>query len=117
MGLYDYTTPAGYGDTFFQYVYPADALANGSTVLQQAAALIDDGDFILRHWAGLDTVVNGTTGTVQFYDPNIRNFFSSPAFLAGFASGKSVLPEKYYPARSAIRADLAVVDKAVAGTD
>jgi hypothetical protein len=117
MSLYDYTTPAGYGDTFFQYVYAADALANGSTVLQLAAALIDDGDFILRHWAGLDTVVNNTTGTVQFYDSNIRNFFSSPALLGSFASGKSVLPEKYYPQRSAIRADLANVNKAVAGTD
>ena len=116
MGLYDYTVPPGYGDTFFQYVYNADALTDGQSYLAQTAALIDDGDFILRSWAGLETVVNNTTGTIQLYDPNLRNFFSAPALLGGFASGKAVLPEKYYPARSAIRVDLGNVSRALAGT-
>lgn len=116
MGLYDYTTPPGFGDTFFQYVFNADALTNGQSYLDLAAALIDDGDFILRSWAGLETVVDNTTGTLQMYDPGKRNFFSSPALLAGFASGKSVAPEKYYPVRSAIRVDLGTVNKALAGT-
>lgn len=117
MGLYDYSVPGGYGDTFFQYVFAADALTNGSSYFSEVVALIDDGDFVLRHWAGLDTVVNNTTGTVQFYDSNLRNYFSAPAMLAGFASGKSVNPEKFYPRRSAIKADLGVIDKVVAGVD
>jgi hypothetical protein len=117
MGLYDYSVPDGYGDTFFQYVYAADALTNGQSYFAQVVATIDDGDFVLRHWAGLDTVVNNTTGTVQFYDPNLRNFFAAPALLGSFASGKGVDPEKWYPQRAAIKADLGVIDKAVAGTD
>jgi hypothetical protein len=117
MGLYDYTVPRGYGDTFFQYVYAADALINGQSVFSQVGALIDDGDFVLRDWAGLDTVVNNTTGTIQLYDPNLRNFFSNPALLGGFATGKAVDPEKYYPRRSAIKMDLGIVDKVVAGVD
>lgn len=117
MGLYDYTTPPGYGDTFFQYVFNADALTNGQTYFNQAAALIDDGDFVLRSIAGFETVVDPVLGALQFYDPNIRNFFASPAFLGGFASSKAVMPEKYYPARSAIKMDIVDVDKAVAGVD
>lgn len=117
MGLYDYTVPPGYGDTFFQYVFAADALTNGQSYFAQAAALIDDGDFVLRGVAGFETVIDPVGGSVQFYDPNIRNFFASPAFLGGFASGLSIEPEKYYPARSAIKMDILDVDKAVAGVD
>jgi hypothetical protein len=117
VGLYDYTVPPRYGDTFFQYVYAADALTNGSGYFQQVAAAIDDGDFILRSIAGFETVINPTLGSLQFYDPNLRNFFASPAFLGGWASSKAVMPEKYYPARSAIKMDIADVAKAVAGVD
>jgi len=116
VGLYDYTIPVGYGDTFFQYVFDADALTDGQSYLAQNAALIDDGDFVLRTWAGLETVVNNTTGTIQLYDPNLRNFFSGPALLGSFASGMAVQPEKYYPARSAIKVDLGNVSKVLAGS-
>ena len=117
MGLYDYTTPPGYGDTFFQYVYNADGLTNGQTYAAQVAAAIDDGDFVLRDIAGFETVVDPVLGSLQFYDPNIRNFFSSPALLGAWASSKAVMPEKYYPARSAIKMDIGDVAKAVAGVD
>lgn len=114
-GLYDYTTPAGYGDTFFQYVYDADSLTDGNNYFQQGIR-VTDGLFIPRYWGGLESVV-AASGSIQIYDWLKRQLFASPIIqntMIG-ASGKAILPEIAYPPDGDIRMDLANVLRSTPG--
>lgn len=114
--MYDYTsTPPGYGDTFFQYVFDAQGagLVDGTTV-NQLGVEVDDGDFLLRYWSGLPTIAD----RLQIYDWLGRRFASEAMFL-GAASlagyGQMVIsPEVKYPQGGNIRFDLTNVTQALA---
>lgn len=113
MGMYDYKTPAGYGDYFYIYVY--DPAANGLTSGNSYAYIpieIQDGAFVLRAFAGLESCLSqagavSTWGTIQIYDAQTRLFFDVPtSVFTSFATGTAVLPEKEFPSNSALRFDL-----------
>lgn len=113
--IYDYLTPPGVGDVFYQYVYDAAALTNGNNY-NQLAIFVDNYDFICRHWSGWSSILNSaTTGTVQVYDSIARQWFSLPIQLGAFAEGAVVLPEKRYQVNSSIKFDLKNVLKAANG--
>ncbi len=104
--MYEYTTPPGFGDTFYQYVYDAQGqgLSNGSTVLQVGPPVIN-GDFLMRYWSGLSTIAQG----LKIFDWQGR-FRSSDFMTLGtnknpFAN-MVVAPELFYPDGSYIRIDL-----------
>lgn len=114
--MYDYLVPRGYGDTFFQYAFNADALTNGQNY-QRLAINIDNYDFIARHWAGWETVVDPTTGQVQAYDDIVREYAAKPMTLGNFPQGAVLAPEKRYRVNSRIQFDLTnVLKKATAST-
>lgn len=116
--MYDYTTPTGFGDTFYQYVFDAQdvsGIANGQTLFQVGPHVVD-GDFLLRYWSGLSTIAQG----LKFYDWQGR-FRSSDFMTLGTAANQFanmvVTPELWYPDNSYIRQDLQTVALVVAGTD
>jgi hypothetical protein len=119
MSAYSYTTPVGYGDIWYAYVYDAgSALTNGSSY-SQLEIPVDNYDFIARHWAGWDSVIDtpANGGLIQAYDGINRAYANVPMALGGFKQGQVILPEKMYRVNSAIRFDLAQVLKAAnAGT-
>jgi len=102
---YDYLVPAGMGDQFFQYVFDAVPLTNG-TDYSALSLFIDNFDFICRHWSGWDTVIDPTTGSIQVYDDIHRQWFSLEAKLGSFATGAAVVPEKRYRVNSSIKFDI-----------
>lgn len=115
--MYDYTsTPPGMGDTFFQYVFDAQGagLTDGQT-RNQLGVQVDDGDFILRYWAGLPTIAD----RLQIYDFLARRFASSAMFLGAASNagyGQMVVnPEVQYPHGGNIRFDLTNVTQTLAG--
>jgi hypothetical protein len=120
--MYDYHTPPGYGDTFFQYVFDAQAaspaLTNGSTIIGQLGIPVLDGSFVARQWSGLNTIAS----KLQIYDWLRRQFFSqmvqmgvnSPALFYG---NKPVLPEVEWPDSGKILFDLGNVQQTSQGTD
>lgn len=116
--MYDYTTPPGFGDTFFQYVFDAQnqsGIANGQTLFQ-VGPHVTNGDFLMRYWAGLSTIANG----LKFYDWQSR-FRSSDFMTLGTSANQFanmvVTPELWYPDNSFIRLDLQTIALIVAGTD
>lgn len=113
MAQYDYITPAGSGDLYFQYAFDAGSLVNGTTRTGLQVA-INDYDFIARHWAGWETVIDTPTngGLVQCYDYLKRNYSSQPMAFGSFPQGQVILPEKIYPANSLISFDLYKILKA-----
>lgn len=113
-GLYPYTVPAGYGDTYFCYVYDAqgEGLTDGREY-SQLGVPINNGDFILRYISGLNTLATGFNA----YDWLLRAFYSSSARLGSFAQGMLVQPEVKYFDNGQIRFDLEDVAQAVAGVD
>jgi hypothetical protein len=115
--VYDYITPPGNGDQFFQYAFNADALTDGSSYPGQVNGInIYDYDFICRNWAGMETVINtATAGGIQIYDNLKRQWFSTYINLASFAQGQCVLPEKRYPVNSRIGFDLLDVARLAVG--
>lgn len=120
--MYNYKTPPGYGDTFFQYVFDAQAavpaLTNGTTVIGQLGIPVLDGSFIARQWSGLNTIAS----KLQIYDWLGRQFFGqlvqmgagSPALFYG---NKPILPEVQWPDSGRIRFDLGNVQQTSQGTD
>ena len=116
--MYDYITPPGYGDTFFQYVFDAQnqsGIANGQTLLQVGPQVIN-GDFLLRYWAGLSTIAQG----LKIYDWQSRSRSSDFMTLGTNANpfaNMVVAPELWYPDASYIRQDLQTVALIMAGTD
>lgn len=114
MAQYEYLTPAGYGDLFYQYGYtPPSTLANASTVTGLQLP-VDNYDFIARHWAGWETIIDtpANGGLVQAYDSIHRNYASQPLEFGSFPQGQVILPEKLYPVNSLISFDLYKVLKA-----
>lgn len=113
--MYDYSTPAGYGDTFFQYVFDAQGAGlTDTTDRNQLGVEVDDGDFLLRYWSGLPTIAD----RLQIYDWLGRRFASEAMFL-GAASNAGygqmvVLPEVKYPKGGNIRFDLTNITQALA---
>lgn len=120
MAAYDYRTPPGFGDTFYQYVFDAQSqspvLTNGVNYSRLGIQVVD-GDFILRHWAGLDTIAD----RLQIYDWLGRGISDEPMFLGAAANNvfahMVVAPEIKFPVNGNIRFDLINVTQAVAGTD
>jgi hypothetical protein len=115
--VYDYLTPPGSGDAFFQYAFNADALTNGNSYPGGVNNIpVNDFDFIIRNWAGMETVINtASTGGINIYDNLQRQYFSKQVQLASFAQGMSVVPEKRYPVGSLITFDLFNVAKLLVG--
>ncbi len=116
--MYEYKTPVGWEDTFFQYVVDAQStpLSNGTDKMQVGVQL-NDGEFFLRYWAGLPTIAE----KLQIYDWLQRQFASGPMLLgngsnAGYGQ-MVVLPEVRYPHNGNVRFDLYNIQQQVAGVD
>lgn len=113
--MYDYKTPVGFGDTFYQYVFDTQGqgFSNGSTLLQVGPQVID-GDFLLRFWSGLSTIAQG----LKIYDWQSRARSSDYMTLGTSANpfaNMVVVPEIFYPDASYIRMDLQTVALVLAG--
>ncbi len=120
--MYDYKIPAGYGDTFFQYVFDAQAqspaLVDGQDYIGQLGIPILDGSFVARHWSGLNTIAH----KIQIYDWLKRKFFSeleqlgvgSPALFFG---NRVIVPEVEWPDSGNLKFDLGNVQQTSQGTD
>jgi hypothetical protein len=108
-----YTTPDGYGDYYFCYVYnpAANGLVSGESYSYLPIEIQDD-IFILRAWGGAESCLStastvSTWGKIQLYDAQTRLFFDLPvSVFSPFSTGTAVLPEKEFPANSALRFDL-----------
>jgi hypothetical protein len=89
------------------YAFNAGSLTNGSSY-QRLFIPVDNYDFILRHWAGWDSVIDtpANSGSIQAYDDIQRNFAALPMALGGFKSGQVLLPEKRYRVNAKIQFDL-----------
>ena len=113
MAAYDYITPAGFGDIFYQYAYSASGLTNGNQY-SDLQIVIDNYDFIARHWAGWETVIDtpANGGLVQAYNDIKQQYASAPLAFGSFPQGQVILPEKRYRVNSAIKFDLYKVLKA-----
>lgn len=105
--MYDYVTPAGYGDTFFIYNVNGEdiPIANGNSY-SLLGVPVEDGMFVCRAWSGAPLLVNPTTGTVQMYDGVRCAWFQLPILQGNFPPSMAVLPEKVYRNNSALRFDL-----------
>ena len=121
MDCYPYTTPPGYGDTFYIYAFDSDntinpsvpALTPGNNYYNQRI-VISDGAFIARWWKGLDTLGN-IAQSLQIRDHLQNQWFSNllssnlstsnlmPPYMS---TGWPVLPEKWYPDSGYIGFDL-----------
>lgn len=115
--MYEYTTPSGFGDLFFQYVFDAQGkgYANGQTILQVGPHVVN-GDFLMRYWAGLSTFAQG----LKFYDWQSRARSSDYMTLGTSANqfaNMVVTPELWYPDNSYIRMDLQTLALIVAGVE
>lgn len=114
MAAYQYATPDGYGDIFYQYVFDSgSALTNGQSYSQLEIPILDY-DFISRLWSGWDSVIDtfANGGLIQAYDGIQRSYSNVPMALSAFKTGQILVPEKLYRVNSAIRFDLMKVLKA-----
>lgn len=118
--MYDYIIPAGYGDTFFQYVFDTQGqgLVNGQDSIGQLGVNVLDGSFVGRYFSGVNTI----THKLQYYDWLKRKFFSEPAQLgvgspALFYGNKVILPEVEWPDSGRINFDLYTIAQTSQGTD
>ena len=116
MPVYDYRVPNGFGDCFYQYAYNADSLTNGNSY-SKLKIDVRNYDFICRHWAGWETVVDtpANGGSVQAYDGIQRTWAAIPMQFGSFPQGQVVLPEKRYAVNSQIQFDLNTVLKDASG--
>jgi hypothetical protein len=120
--MYEYITPPGFGDTFYQYVFDAvldGPLTDGIDALGLGIKIVD-GDFLLRYWSGLTTIAD----SLQIYDWLKRGIAASPMFLGagphtsnGFPFANAVVaPEILYPVNGNIRFDLINVTQQASAT-
>lgn len=114
MEDYTYEGVPGFGDTFFIYAFDGDLLTSGVSY-NNLRVQINDGDFVLRSWKGVDSLGNIATGIQlrdklqnQFFSSAISPFTASPSSqLARYMrTGWPVLPEKVYPENGYIGFDL-----------
>lgn len=120
--MYDYNTPAGYGDSFFVYAFQGEDvnLQNGGNYALQQINILD-ADFVCRLWSGAQLLVltgatapSASDGTIQVYDTVKNSWFWLPILSAGlFPPSFAVLPEKRYIVTTAIAFDLTNVLLAV----
>ena len=116
--MYDYITPPGFGDTFFQYVFDAQTagLVNGQSY-NQVGIPVQDGAFIARYWSGLPTIANN----LQIYDWLRRQLFSQSIAVGAASTGgygqMVIVPELGYPDSGNIRFDLDTVALTSQGID
>ena len=118
--MYEYKTPYGMEDTFFQYVYDPQYVTTPpvtGTNPMNLGVHIADGDFLFRYWSGLPTIAD----QLQIYDTLKRQYASAPMLL-GAASNAGygqmvVVPEVLYPYNADIRFDLYNFNPVVAGVD
>lgn len=110
---YDYIVPGNAGDIFYQYGYNTGGLTNGSSYSRLKLDILNF-DFICRHWAGWETVIDApaNSGSIQCYDDIGREWAASPMALGSFPQGQVVVPEKRYRVNSQIQFDLNKVLKA-----
>jgi hypothetical protein len=115
--MYEYITPVGFGDTFYQYVFDAvldGPLTDGINYANLGIKVVD-GDFLLRYWSGLSTIAD----QLQIYDWLKRGMSASPMFLGAGSSlpfaNAVVTPEVIYPVNGDIRFDLINVTQQAAG--
>jgi len=118
--MYEYATPKDHGDLFYQYVIDAQTLGmtDGKDYLQQFGALVTDGAFVMRHWAGLSTMAD----RLNIYDQDNRRMYSSPAWMGTNSNGlpfaqSVVAPEWSYRDNARVKVDLINVNQATAGVD
>jgi hypothetical protein len=115
MEDYTYTTPQGYGDTFYVYAYDTDTsgFTPGTDALNQRI-IISDGEFVVRWWRGVDQLGNAAR-SVQIRDRLQNRYFSDTLNLepatgslmnAYMNTGWPVCPEKWYPDSGYIGFDL-----------
>lgn len=115
MEDYTYSTPQGYGDTFYVYAYDSTQipLTSGQDYFNQRVQIFD-GDFILRWWKGCDLYSNISQGIQirdrlqnQFFATQITPFSPPPNQMGPYMStGWPVCPEKWYPDTGYIGFDL-----------
>lgn len=115
MEDYTYSTPQGYGDTFYVYAYDSTTLplTSGNNYFNQRVNILD-GDFILRWWKGCDLYSNISQGIQirdklqnQFFSDTLTPFSPAPNLLGAYQStGWPVCPEKWYPDSGYIGFDL-----------
>lgn len=115
MEDYTYSTPQGYGDTFYVYAYDSNILplVSGQNYFNQRV-VISDGDFVLRWWKGCDLYSNISQGIQirdklqnQFFSDTINPFSQAPNLMGPYMStGWPVCPEKWYPDQGYIGFDL-----------
>jgi hypothetical protein len=102
----EYTTPEGYYDEPFIFVYDASSLLNGMTAMNQSVPMDPAvGTFILRRVVGIRSVVNPVRGQIQIQDALLRYFQSFPVYASG-TDELAVIPEQKYEPTGAIRFDL-----------
>ncbi len=105
--MYDYITPAGFGDTFYVYTVNGEdiPLTNGGAYTLIGIP-VEDSMFVCRVWTGAMRIL-AAGGTVQVYDGVKCAWFQLPVLQSQiFPSGLAVLPEKVYRNNSALRFDL-----------
>ncbi len=119
-GMYEYVTPPGQGDVWFQYVLDAQSLGlvDARDYLQSQGVIVTDGAFMLRHWAGIKTMAD----RLNIYDQDSRRMYAQAAWLGtnanGIPFGQSVVaPEWAYRVNSKIKVDLINVQQTLIGTD
>lgn len=111
----DYQPPPGFQDFPYCWVFDASDLTDSTDAFSVAVAPIQgDGDFILRHTAGvpkvIDTFSNG--GRVNFYNASKSYANGNPATGIGCPNNYPWVPEKLYPLNSTIFMDFFQVLKA-----
>lgn len=111
--MYEPKTPPGYGDQFYIYAYSfsANGFSTGQ-VVNQVPLNIQDSPFILRWWAGADSIAapaspHSGDGVLNIYDWLKRGFFKNPSSIPiNFPNGQVKVPELWYPDNSAINMDV-----------
>jgi hypothetical protein len=112
-----YVTPAGYGDTFFQYAFDGSLLTNGQDAYNLRINIRDD-DFIFREFSGLDTIAQAIQVRNRLQTPtNAGARGAQYAVRAANVGGVPWVPEEYYPVSGYIGFDLFNINKTVLGVD
>ncbi len=103
-----YVTPPGKYDVPFVYVYDATSLTDGLNYQDIQIPMQGDSDFILRHIAGVDTVIDTAANGGRFNYKNASLSYANGNPTTGICFPKNwpVLPEKIYKFNESIWIDL-----------
>ena len=101
-----YTTPEGYYDQPFTWVYNTVNFTAGQNLLNQQIAMnILVGDFVLRRVAGFLNILDPTSGQFQLRDEH-GGYLEHEPINVSQADELAILPEIKYPWNGAIMFDL-----------